>query len=234
MSVFLTSQHMYIELPRIFLAEQWPKLRRKACRLPEDLRPSTSSSSPHPLLTTTNLTSYSHRLPLLRIPETLSTDVLGKMKVPPKPKYPIFQVADLAKHDAFIFGIPTRYGNFPAQWKVHSSRALVFLPPLKFQVMPCRPSSTVLFHSDPQHCVPFFLLTYLLSHPDLLGPNRRALGLWRAHREIRSRLRLDRYPRGRAGIDRTQCALDARAPWDRVRASWIRGGVPDSVECRGG
>lgn len=54
---------------------------------------------------------------IYQIPETLSTDVLGKMKVPPKPKYPIFQVADLAKHDAFIFGIPTRYGNFPAQWK---------------------------------------------------------------------------------------------------------------------
>src|SRR5258707_15660589 len=25
--------------------------------------------------------------------------------------------AELLKYDAFLFGIPTRYGNFPAQWK---------------------------------------------------------------------------------------------------------------------
>lgn len=24
----------------------------------------------------------------------------------------------LTQYDAFLFGIPTRYGNFPAQWKV--------------------------------------------------------------------------------------------------------------------
>lgn len=26
--------------------------------------------------------------------------------------------ATLKEYDAFLFGIPTRYGNFPAQWKV--------------------------------------------------------------------------------------------------------------------
>ena len=25
--------------------------------------------------------------------------------------------SDLTKYDGFLFGIPTRYGNFPAQWK---------------------------------------------------------------------------------------------------------------------
>jgi NAD(P)H dehydrogenase (quinone) len=27
----------------------------------------------------------------------------------------------LESFDAFLFGIPTRYGNFPAQWKVRLS-----------------------------------------------------------------------------------------------------------------
>jgi NAD(P)H dehydrogenase (quinone) len=54
----------------------------------------------------------------LRIPETLSDEVLGKMHAPPKPNYPVFAAADLAQFDAFVFGIPTRYGNFPGQWKV--------------------------------------------------------------------------------------------------------------------
>ena len=52
-----------------------------------------------------------------RIPETLSEEVLAKMHAPPKPNYPVIEPADLPKFDAFLFGIPTRYGNFPAQWK---------------------------------------------------------------------------------------------------------------------
>ena len=39
------------------------------------------------------------------------------MYAPPKGDYPIAEPADLLKYDAFLFGIPTRYGNFPAQWK---------------------------------------------------------------------------------------------------------------------
>jgi NAD(P)H dehydrogenase (quinone) len=39
------------------------------------------------------------------------------MHAPAKPNYPIIAVDDLKKFDAFLFGIPTRYGNFPAQWK---------------------------------------------------------------------------------------------------------------------
>lgn len=40
------------------------------------------------------------------------------MHAPPKPDYPIIKPADLTNYDAFLFGVPTRYGNFPAQWKV--------------------------------------------------------------------------------------------------------------------
>ena len=39
------------------------------------------------------------------------------MYAPAKSNYPIIDAATLEKYDAFLFGIPTRYGNFPAQWK---------------------------------------------------------------------------------------------------------------------
>lgn len=54
----------------------------------------------------------------IRVPETLSSDILTKMHAPAKPDYPIITPAKLTEFDAFIFGIPTRYGNFPTQWKV--------------------------------------------------------------------------------------------------------------------
>ena len=40
------------------------------------------------------------------------------MHAPPKPDYPILSPNELGQFDAVLFGIPTRYGNFPAQWKV--------------------------------------------------------------------------------------------------------------------
>jgi len=55
---------------------------------------------------------------ILQIPETLPEEVLKKMYAPAKPAYPVVETPDeLTKYDAFIFGIPTRYGNFPGQWK---------------------------------------------------------------------------------------------------------------------
>jgi NAD(P)H dehydrogenase (quinone) len=56
---------------------------------------------------------------LFQIEETLSQDVLQKMYAPPKDDS-IPTLSDphkLEEYDAFLFGIPTRYGNFPAQWK---------------------------------------------------------------------------------------------------------------------
>ena len=54
-----------------------------------------------------------------RIPETLSPEVLAKMYAPPKPTdVPVLDDASvLTQYDAFLLGIPTRYGNFPGQWK---------------------------------------------------------------------------------------------------------------------
>ncbi|RFU25333.1 hypothetical protein B7463_g11001, partial [Scytalidium lignicola] len=55
---------------------------------------------------------------LYQVPETLPEDVLAKMHAPPKPSnIPVASAEILTNYDAFLFGIPTRYGNFPAQWK---------------------------------------------------------------------------------------------------------------------
>lgn len=49
-------------------------------------------------------------------PKHILTTAL-QMHAPPKSEYPVIDAAKLATYDAFLFGIPTRYGNFPAQWK---------------------------------------------------------------------------------------------------------------------
>ncbi|EAU82170.1 NADH-quinone oxidoreductase [Coprinopsis cinerea okayama7 len=54
---------------------------------------------------------------IYQVPETLSQEILNKMHAPPKPDYPLITVENIVNYDAFLFGIPTRYGNFPAQWK---------------------------------------------------------------------------------------------------------------------
>lgn len=54
---------------------------------------------------------------LHRIPETLPKEVLEAMHAPPKPDYPIITPDKLAEYDAFLLGIPTRYGNQSAQWR---------------------------------------------------------------------------------------------------------------------
>ncbi|CDO51594.1 hypothetical protein DV495_003368 [Geotrichum candidum] len=54
---------------------------------------------------------------LYQIPETLTEEILAKMHAAPKAEDPIANPKTLTEYDAFLFGIPTRYGNFPAQWK---------------------------------------------------------------------------------------------------------------------
>jgi NAD(P)H dehydrogenase (quinone) len=61
----------------------------------------------------------------LRLPETLPGDVLEKMHAPPKDPnvQTLHDPKTLLEYDAFLFGIPTRYGNFPGQWKVRKATA---------------------------------------------------------------------------------------------------------------
>jgi NAD(P)H dehydrogenase (quinone) len=56
---------------------------------------------------------------LYRVEETLPAETLAKMHAPAKDdKIPtLSDPAVLEQYDAILFGIPTRYGNFPAQWK---------------------------------------------------------------------------------------------------------------------
>ncbi|SCU80380.1 LADA_0B07008g1_1 [Lachancea dasiensis] len=54
---------------------------------------------------------------IYQVPETLSDEVIKAMGGAPKPAYPIATTETLVEYDAFLFGIPTRFGNFPAQWK---------------------------------------------------------------------------------------------------------------------
>ncbi|CUS21019.1 LAQU0S02e03906g1_1 [Lachancea quebecensis] len=53
---------------------------------------------------------------LFRVEETLPEEVLEKMSAPSKPDIPIATTQVLEEYDAFLFGVPTRYGNVPAQW----------------------------------------------------------------------------------------------------------------------
>lgn len=61
---------------------------------------------------------------LYRVQETLSDDVLAKMHAPPKDSSipELEDPSQLEQYDAFLLGIPTRYGNFPAQWKAFWDR----------------------------------------------------------------------------------------------------------------
>jgi NAD(P)H dehydrogenase (quinone) len=52
------------------------------------------------------------------VQETLPAEVLTKMHAPGQDAaIPFITPAILEKYDGFLLGIPTRFGNFPAQWK---------------------------------------------------------------------------------------------------------------------
>lgn len=54
---------------------------------------------------------------LFQVPETLPQDVLDQLHAAPKPKdVPIATLDTLTEYDAFLFGIPTRFGTLPAQF----------------------------------------------------------------------------------------------------------------------
>jgi len=57
------------------------------------------------------------KVDVYQVAETLPQEVLTKMHAPAKSDYPIITPDILASYDAFLFGVPTRYGNMPAQWK---------------------------------------------------------------------------------------------------------------------
>ncbi|KAL8839692.1 MAG: hypothetical protein Q9176_004299 [Flavoplaca citrina] len=55
---------------------------------------------------------------LYQVKETLPQEILDKMYAPPKdPEIPTITPETIQQYDGVLLGIPTRYGNFPAQWK---------------------------------------------------------------------------------------------------------------------
>ncbi|KAF6753379.1 NADH:quinone oxidoreductase [Ephemerocybe angulata] len=54
---------------------------------------------------------------IYQVPETLPEEILTMMHAPAKPDYPIATAETLVQYDGYLFGIPTRYGNMPAQLK---------------------------------------------------------------------------------------------------------------------
>lgn len=55
---------------------------------------------------------------LYRVDETLPKEVLAKMHAPePDASIHVASSKTFEEYDAFLFGIPTRYGNYSAQWK---------------------------------------------------------------------------------------------------------------------
>ncbi|CAI4214539.1 unnamed protein product [Parascedosporium putredinis] len=67
---------------------------------------------------------------LYQIPETLSDEVLGKMHAAPKATdVPVLNDPNtLAGYDAFLLGIPTRYGNFLPSGRPSGIRQAAFGP----------------------------------------------------------------------------------------------------------
>jgi NAD(P)H dehydrogenase (quinone) len=59
---------------------------------------------------------------IFQVPETLPEEVLAKMGAPPKKDHPVITTDQLVDYDGFIFGCSGRYGTFPAQMKVCTSR----------------------------------------------------------------------------------------------------------------
>ncbi|KAI8940016.1 Minor allergen Alt a 7 [Plenodomus lindquistii] len=56
---------------------------------------------------------------LFQVAETLPDNILAMVKAPPKPTdiATLSEPSDLEGYDGILFGIPTRYGNFPVQFK---------------------------------------------------------------------------------------------------------------------
>jgi NAD(P)H dehydrogenase (quinone) len=62
-------------------------------------------------------TGLASQVDLFQVPETLPEDVLQLMHAPEKPKdIPVATIEVFENYDAFLFGIPTRYGSAPSQW----------------------------------------------------------------------------------------------------------------------
>ena len=104
---------------------------------------------------------------------------------------PYIEPSEMTKYNAFLLGIPTRYGNMPAQWKVG------FL---------------IQFPVD---------IDRLIILQGILGQDRRALERRLARRQVCRGLLFDLDARRRTRDDCVDHDVDACASRNGLRASWI-------------
>lgn len=62
------------------------------------------------------------KVDVFQVAETLSDEVLALMHAPAKATHPIATNNTLTEYDAFLFGIPTRFGTTPAQFRAFWDR----------------------------------------------------------------------------------------------------------------
>lgn len=118
---------------------------------------------------------------LFQVQETLSDEVLKLIHAPEKPSdIPVADKATFEDYDAFLFGIPTRFGNLPAQWvelwgqtgglwaqgALQGKPAGIFVStgtPNGGQEVTARAAITYLTH----HGLPYIPLGYATAFPEL-------------------------------------------------------------------
>lgn len=142
-----------------------------------------------------------------RLPETLPEDVLQKMHAPPKSdKYQVLEdPSTLEAFDGFLFGIPTRYGNFPAQYKVCESKT----------------------HSSCQLKIFYPIARYLFTNfkPELLGQDRWPMAKRRLLGQVCRRVHLDRLTRRWPRVHCSSMHEHIRSPRHHLRAFGLRQGL---------
>jgi hypothetical protein len=99
---------LWFSIPCTAMSKSLPRPRKLVLKRRASMLISSSKFNPNILAISPNI---------CRITETLSEEVLAKLHAGSKSSYPTIDATSLEKYDAFLFGIPTRFGNFPAQWK---------------------------------------------------------------------------------------------------------------------
>lgn len=65
----------------------------------------------------TGVEAAGHKCEIFQVPETLSPELVKKLGSPGPLPYPTTDLKTLTDCDGLLFGIPTRFGNMPAQLK---------------------------------------------------------------------------------------------------------------------
>lgn len=63
--------------------------------------------------------SSGHKCQIYQVKETLPADLVKKLGSPGRLPYPEADISTLTDADGLMFGVPTRYGNMPAQLKAY-------------------------------------------------------------------------------------------------------------------